>query len=240
VFDELTRENIEGRVVRRVGRPKWRDASVKVIEADGRRAILKDIGGRGWWFRVLFGRRLLARERRVLQRLDDVSGVPRAWRMLDRDGLLMEYIEGTYLSKKKVRSGELEIPPDLYGRCLGLVAELHARGVFHLDLRNRKNFVFTADLEPHIVDFASAVCVPRRLPLRGPVTRLLGWVDRVGVLKMKRLLSPERLTEPERRDLRRFERLRSVLLPHTLVTRRIRRFLRRRRRAKERRAAAPP
>jgi len=216
-FEKLTRENVESHVVRELARPKWRDALVRLVELDGRHAILKDVHGRNPLFRFTFGRRALARELRIYKLLDGIPGVPRALGMLDRDGLLIEYVDGSYVKRKRVRSGEVEVPADLYDRCLAILDAIHERGVFHLDLRNRKNFVIDDAGGVHVVDFVSAAFVPRWLPFRGAVERLLDAVDRSGVLKMKRLLTPERMTEEETLFLERFERRRLILFPPFLV-----------------------
>ena len=227
-FESLSRENIDQHVVGELGRPSWRDARVLLIEIDGERAILKDVHGRHWLYRHTLGRRTLAREFRVYKLLEGIGGIPLVHGMIDRDGLLVEYVAGTYISRKKIRSGEYVVPEDLYGRCFAVVDAMHARGVFHLDLRNRKNFLIGEGGEVHVVDFASAVCVPRWVPFRGAVMRFFARFDRAGVLKMKRLLSPERLTEDEARFLTRFERWRTILFPPLLVSRWLRRRKRRR------------
>lgn len=216
-FDDLSRENIEQHVVGEIGRPKWRDARVRIIEIAGVRAILKDVHGRHWLYRHTFGCWSLGREHHIYKLLEGVDGVPRAYGMIDRDGLLIEYVDGTYISRKKIRSGEYVVPEDLYDRCFAVVDAMHERGVFHLDLRNRKNFLIGDGGEVHVIDFASSFCVPRWLPFRGALMRLLSCFDRAGVLKMKRLLSPERLAEEEAEFLRRFERWRVVLFPPLLI-----------------------
>jgi len=217
-FDDLSRENIEQHVVGEIGRPKWRDARVRIVEVGGERAVLKDVHGRHWLYRHTLGCWALGREHHIYELLEGIDGVPRAYGMIDRDGLLIEYVDGSYLSRKKIRSGEYVVPEDLYDRCFAVVDAMHERGVFHLDLRNRKNFLIGEGGEVHVVDFALAVRVPRWLPLRGAVMRLLSCFDRAGVLKMKRLLSPERLTEKEARFLRWFERWRVILFPPLLVS----------------------
>ena len=231
MFEELSRENVGQYVVREIGRPKWRDARVKVVECDGQCAILKDVHDRHPLFRFTFGRRLIAREFRVYQVLEGVEGVPRAYRKLDKDAFLVEYINGEFVSRKKVRAG-LEVGEEFYAGCFGIIEELHRRGVVHLDLRSNKNFLIGAGDRPYVVDFASAICVPRWLPLRGLWVRLLGASDRAGVLKMKQRLTPGLVSDGQRKELARFERLRAVLVPPLVIFRAIRRAARNRRRAK--------
>ncbi len=229
MFDGLTRGNIGRYVVREIGRLRPLDARVKIIEMDGHRAVFKDMSGAPPLFRRLFGRRLIAREFAIYRALDGVEGVPRACRMIDRDGFLIEYIDNVRLRRKDIRRGA-KVPPEVYERCMRLVGEMHRRCIVHFDLRNRKNFLFDKDGRVYLVDFASAVRVPAWLPFRKGLVSLLGLFDRAGMLKMKRLLSPEQLTPGERRFLGRFELVRSILFPPALV----RRIMRRRRRDKGR------
>lgn len=227
MFDDLTRENVEQYVVREIGRPKWRDARVRVIERDGQRVILKDMGNRNMLFRALFGRRLIAREFRIYRALEGVEGVPRAYQMLDRDGFLMEYVDAEPALAWQQRGGKLE--QEFYDRCLRVVEALHERGVLHLDLRNKKNFLIGDAGRVYVIDFASAVRLPRWLPVQRIFMRLFGAADRTGVLKMKRRLSPELLSETDRIALRRFEFVRTLLFPPLVLGRAVRWLVRERR-----------
>ncbi len=240
MFDDLTRENIERYVILEIGRPKWRDARVRVIERGGQRAILKDVSDRGMLFRALFGRRLIAREFRLCRSLGGIEGVPRAYRMLDRNGFLMEYVDAEPALSRQQQGAELG--PEFYDRCLRVVEALHERGVLHLDLRNKKNFLIDGAGRAYVIDFASALRLPRWLPLRRVWMRLLGAADRAGVLKMKRRLSPELLSEAERGALRRFELVRTLLFPPILLVKAVRRLVReqrKNRRARNRKGALP-
>ncbi len=239
MFEELSRENIERYVVSEIGRPTRRDARVRLVEFSGRRAILKDVHDRGALFRLLIGRRLIAREFRFYRLLEGIEGFPRAYRMLDSDGVLLEYVESRRLSRRKARAGLLSIPQGFYDRCMAAVGAMHERGVFHLDLRNRKNFLLGEGDRPYIIDFASAVRVPRWLPFRRILVWVLGRIDRGGVLKMKRLLSPELLSAEERRFLTQFDRARAVLWPPSLIGLAVRRVLRKHNKAKKTRHRSP-
>jgi len=226
MLDSLTRDNLAQHVVRDFGRHGPRDARVTLVECDGRRAVLKDVRACSSLFRFTFGRRLIAREFRIYQALDGVPGVPRPGRLLDKDAFLVEYIDGSFLSRRDVRRGIVRLTNETYDACFRLVDELHRRGIVHLDLRNKRNFVFDKDLRPHVVDFASAVRVPRWAPLRPTVIRWLGVFDRAGVLKMKNHLSRALLSDDEKTFLRRFDRTRSILFPCGWLARAIRRWKR--------------
>jgi RIO-like serine/threonine protein kinase len=228
MLDTLTRDNVDRFVVREIGRPRGRDARIRLIEIDGGRAILKDMAGSHRLFRALIGRGLIRREFRTLRRLDDLDGVPRAYRMLDRDAFLMEFVDGAPLSRRDAKTGRLQLTSEPFDRCLELVAAMHDRGVYHLDLRTCNNVVFDAELRPHLIDFASAVSIPRWL-IRSVVGRVLGAFDRAGILKTKRRLAPASVRADEERFLERFELWRTILWPPAAIGRWLRRRRRKRR-----------
>ena len=232
MFEIISRENVGQYVVGEIGRPKWRDARVKVVEVNGRRAILKDVYGRCLFFRWTFGRHLIAREFKAYRALAGIEGVPRAYRMLDADGFVCEYIDGAPLTAKKVRE-ELDVPPDFYDRCFDVVRAMHKRGVVHMDLRNKRNILFAEGGRPYIVDFASAIRLPSWMPFRRRLLAVLGAFDRAGVLKLKQKVAGHLLSDEEEASLRRSERTRAIFFPHVLVLQAIRRFARNRRKAKQ-------
>jgi RIO-like serine/threonine protein kinase len=102
-------------------------------------------------------RRLLARERAALRRLDGLEGVPR---VVDdpalrgpgdpRDVLVRSWIEGEALP------GAAALPADFFDRLDELVAAVHARGVCHNDLHKEPNVVVGRDGYPWLVDFQLA------------------------------------------------------------------------------------
>jgi serine/threonine protein kinase len=138
--------------------------------------------------------------------------------MLDHDAFLMEYVDGSYIPRRDVRTGRITLTDEPFDRCLKLLDAIHERGVYHLDLRTRKNVVFDAGLRPHLIDFASAVTLPRGLA-RSPVGRMLAMFDRAGILKMKRLLARQCLRDTEARFLDRFELWRTIFWPPAAVVR---------------------
>jgi hypothetical protein len=134
-----------GRVVRRV--------------ASGSR-----LPGSGW-----VARRLLGRERRALQLLQGLAGIPAlrddapyasapsgdGERPARRDVLLRGWIEARPLQLAS------ELPEDFFERLEELVAELHARRVCHNDLHKEPNILVAEDGRPALVDFQLASHHPR-------------------------------------------------------------------------------
>jgi hypothetical protein len=88
------------------------------------------------------------------------------------------------------------------------VDELHKRGWVHLDLHRRTNILFV-DGKVFVVDLASALHTGG-IPFLGRFfTGLVGLADRLSLIKMKNIFSPELLTESEHRWLK----LRNFFMP---------------------------
>ena len=98
----------------------------------------------------------------------------------------------------------------MFEKLAGLVGRMHARGVYHLDLRKRDNILVTAAGQPCVIDFnASIRLTPGSLAARclAPILRR---VDTGAVLKWKARLAPGLLSESERRRYRRESLLRRL------------------------------
>jgi hypothetical protein len=91
---------------------------------------------------------------------------------------------------------------------------MHARGVAHLDLRQKKNILIAE--RPYVIDFANAVLVRPDSPLR-PLLPRLKRVDESGLIKFKARNWPHLLTDADREFLKAHRDLRSfwIFSPHT-------------------------
>jgi RIO-like serine/threonine protein kinase len=168
---------------------------VSVVDDKGRAAVLKDYRTKNAVTRGLLAPILVRREYAILKRLEGIPGIPRAYAIVGKMALLIEYIEGKTLNKFK--PGEL---PDLiYERLCETVRAMHGRGVVHLDLRQKKNIVVAGD-RPYLVDFANA--------LKGRLTRQLRAVDESGLLKFKQRNFPHLVTDGDREVLKSHKFLR--------------------------------
>ncbi len=140
---------------------------------------------------------LLARERRALARLEGVAGVPPLRAVVDRDAFAIGWLEGQPLDRAAFQRD----PQGLAAQLRAILRELHARRVYHLDLRQRQNLLVTAEGRLACVDFGASVAA-------GPLTqlllgRLLAWVDRQAGLKYLARYAPEQLTAAEARQVLR-------------------------------------
>ncbi len=150
--------------------------------------VVKDFAGRAPWLRATLGRWLVGRELRAYRALAGHPAVPRLLGRLDAYAFALEYRPGRRLSRQRAA----ELPPDFLPRLAHAVAEMHARGVVHLDLRHRSNVLADAAGAPVLIDFASALCLR---PGRWPDRLLLGWLaalDRRALAKWRAKLAPGR------------------------------------------------
>jgi RIO-like serine/threonine protein kinase len=200
MIPKFPRAEIEKRTVR-VLRPKtWVAPEVRLLDLDGKPAVLKDFAPLPLATRLAVGLQLVRWETKILRQLLGLEGVPQLLATVDRFAFVMSFLEARMLYKVPAA----ELPPKVFDRVLELVDAMHARGVVHLDLRQRKNTLLTADSKPAIIDFASAMHFAKD----GKVFRFMKNVDRSAILKLKNRVQPEEMTEEEKEQLKSFDRMR--------------------------------
>jgi tRNA A-37 threonylcarbamoyl transferase component Bud32 len=185
----------------------WGKADILRFSYDGGEAILKDFSAKSAPVRWL-GRRQLRSERRALDRLAGVPGVPAVLGALPPFGLFLQPMRGEAITRWR-RRPRPEIAPMLE-RLDRLVGLIHARGVAHLDLRKRDNILVAADGTPSVIDFNASVAFRTGSAGARLLFPILRAVDRSALLKWKALLTPEALTTDERRRHRRMSLLRRL------------------------------
>jgi predicted Ser/Thr protein kinase len=179
-------------------------ADVFITRFCGQRFVVKDFGKKGFLERNLVGRMVIAREIRAYRALAGIDGLPSQFKRLSPFSIAVEYLEGKDLGGI-VRG---EIGPGAVLQFESIVEELHERGWVHLDLQRRSN-ILLVDGKVFVVDLASAVH-PGSIPVVGRcLTRLLGFADRLSLIKMKNIYAPELITAREKKWLR----LRNLMMP---------------------------
>ena len=136
--------------------------------------------------------------------------MPRLLGQLDRDALVLSLVPGRTLDGDLFRAR----PRELFAQLSALIDSLHALGVFHLDLHQRKNLLVDENGRLGVVDFGAAVVL-------GPAARaLLGGLmtrsDRHAPYKFLARFAPEELTPEEARAVlwqRRLRRLWPFMRP---------------------------
>jgi predicted Ser/Thr protein kinase len=186
---------------------------LRLVEWRGETAVAKD------WSHVHpimrpHARRCLEREWRALEALAGLPGVPRPLERLPH-AIVVSHVEGRPLHGRSLREGQRG---PFFDALDGCVAQIHGRGVVHLDLRQRRNILCGPDGQPRVLDFESAlVCDPGRL--HGRLLLQLGrLVDRLALLKHRARFVARGLSPHERRVVR-FARAGRWLWPSTLLHR---------------------
>ena len=184
-FAGLTRRDLNQYLHRQLRPGGGTRPALLILQHDGARAVLKDFQAGSWFLRALVGPWLIRREAHVYQALAGAPGVPRLIGLLDRHALLIEHIEG----RNCAQYADGELPREFFDRLLAVVRGIHARGVVHCDIKNRSNIVVTDDLDPYIVDFASAFTGEGRFgPLRRFAFERFRIDDRRAVVKARLLV----------------------------------------------------
>jgi predicted Ser/Thr protein kinase len=138
------------RVLNRGGRS---NPDVLLVRHAGGLVVVKDFAPRGRFVRRWLGPWLCARELRAWRALEGHPAVPRLIGAVDRLAFAVEYRPGETLF-----SGRLQpVPEGFLAQLEEAVAEMHRRGVVHLDLRNRTNVLRDENGRPVLIDFGSAL-----------------------------------------------------------------------------------
>ena len=181
---------------------------VLLIEMNGDKAVLKDHGACDPWFASILGPLLAAREARAIRRLHDVKGVPQLLARPDSKSLLLQYLPALPLSDKENENIDWK---KFFDRLQILLFEMHQRGVAHCDLRSPFNTLIDANRDPIIVDFVAAVTAGRRwnLPANWVFRRFVE-ADRGALIKLKKSVAPELISELENERLTRHSKSEQV------------------------------
>jgi tRNA A-37 threonylcarbamoyl transferase component Bud32 len=186
----INREEFESGAGANLSPERWYKPEVRPVTVRGVPCLVKDFRRRPLPWRLTVGRFVIEREATIYRALRGVPGVPRFFGQFDADSFLVARIDGRDLSTFRKK----EISPDFIDRLGALVSSLHARGVVHWDLRQRKNILVDRGGAPWLIDFASSV----RFPRGSCLLRWAGTSDRSGVAKLREKYAPETLTDEDR------------------------------------------
>ncbi|MHC4469408.1 MAG: BUD32 family EKC/KEOPS complex subunit [Planctomycetota bacterium] len=169
----------------------WHKPEIRPVEIRGRACLVKDYGRRPFLFRHTVGRLVISREVDIYRALGGLPGTPRFHGQVDPFAFVVERIEGRPVAEFRKRT----LPPGFLDRLSSLVAAIHAKGVAHWDLRQRRNVLVGPGGGPWVIDFASGI----RLPRGSWLHRLACLPDLSGVAKLRAKHAPDTLTEEDRR-----------------------------------------
>lgn len=167
------------------------------------RLVEKTYRNRIWPVRLM-GRALIAWEAFIYGRLSGLCGIPTLIERPDPYTIMT-----TFMGGENLRETPSRLNAAYFEKMAGIIEAMHAHGVIHLDLRNRRNYGCDGHGEPYLVDFASALYIP----WDGTLRKLMARLDWLGFVKVKAKLAPELLSGRERRRYLLGETLSAVWLP---------------------------
>ena len=127
------------------------------IEENGVKAIVKDFSCNGFWFRNIFGRFLIWREKKAYHRLEGLSGVPALFGATGGIALIIEEIQGTAIGSMEVIK---TLDEKFFSDLKNLIERFHDRGIVHCDLKRAPNIMRGNDGNPYIIDWAASISKP--------------------------------------------------------------------------------
>lgn len=196
----LNRSNLEGQTVQYVRRGKPWQADLLLVKLNGKLGMVKDYSKRPWLYRIAVGMLSTRREELIYKKLQGLPGVPRLFGQLDRYALVVEYIPGKDASK--VKPGL--VGPDFFDKLEGAVNRIHERGIVLCDLRHVANIIVSDQGDPYLVDFCTAFERGSRWNIfKKWLYHLFHQDDLLGVIKVKKHLAPDLLSDEERTRLDR-------------------------------------
>lgn len=202
----LNRESLRDLAAGYVVKGAWNKADILLVPLAGQDVAVKDYARKTAIVRWL-GAWQLSREARAYERLAGLAGVPRFLGRIDRNAIAIEYVGGIRLPKVHHRMGGV---PRVAERLRALLAEVHARGVIHGDLRSRDNFLVTRSGDLYLIDFSSATVFSDNGVMRRLFFKRLRRGEQRALLKWKVALVPDELTSAELASHRRFKRIRKL------------------------------
>ena len=130
-----------------------RNPDVLLVRHEGTLVVVKDFAQRGPFVRRFLAPWLVRRELRAWRALDGHPAVPRVVGPIDRLAFAVEYRPGHSLFTARRQP----VPEGFLSALEAALAEMHRRGVVHLDLRNRTNVLSDEAGRPVLIDFGSAL-----------------------------------------------------------------------------------
>ena len=131
----------------------------------------------GW-----LGRRTARNERKLLEQLSGLDGIPALAGLVSAGGPVLEHaVAREYIAGHPL--GNREAVPDSFFHDLeSLLRGMHERRTVYVDLHKRENIIVSEHGKPCLIDFQISISWPRWLP-RGPLFRIFQRSDEYHLMK---------------------------------------------------------
>lgn len=160
------------------------------------------------------GRFLCGREVAHYERVQDLPGVPALIGRVDATGFLHDFVPGRPLGRDDT------VSDTFFAELQEMLDTLHKRDIAYVDLNKRQNILLGEDGKPYLIDFQISIYCPAkgwgRIPGARWMLRRFQHADHYHLLKHKRRLRPDQLTEDERKIV---EHLSIWIRLHRLIAR---------------------
>jgi hypothetical protein len=167
------------------------------------------------------GRFLCRREVRFYLACADLPNIPKMLGRVGPTGFVHAYVPGRPLSKQH------PVPDSLFDELFGLLQTLHDRNIAYVDTNKPQNILQGEDGRPHLIDFQISFDLHDfgNNPLTRALLRRLQKEDFYHILKHKRKLRPDLMTEEEKARAKNVSAFikahRFITRPYFLIRRRI-------------------
>ncbi len=181
---------------------------LRVIEENGKRAVIKDFSVNGLIYRNTAGRFLVWREKKAYEKLAGIKGIPVFYGSIDGLAVIMEEIPGKSIKSVHKTTG---IPEKFYTDLHDLLQTIHAAGLAHCDLKRAPNIIVGNDGMPYLVDWSASISAVEFgiFPL-SLIFRRFVRDDFNSIIKLKLKYNPEMVSLEEKEEYKSrgfFERI---------------------------------
>jgi hypothetical protein len=182
----FTRKDIVSGKVDILSKGRWANADLYLFSQGMQRWVIKDFAPCPPFIRKTWGRAIARREYQAFTKLKGIPGIPESTFLMDDYAVCYRFIEGRTLKDTPPEA----VSHDFFFKLEDLVAQMHARNLVHLDIRNRRNILVTDAGEPALLDFQTSLNLEY---MPGFLRNLLKDIDFSGVYKSWNNTQPETL-----------------------------------------------
>jgi len=198
MFESLKLSDLPERQCGVLRKPSNTRPLLRVIEENGKRAVVKDFSVNGFIYRNTAGRFLVWREKKAYEKLEGIKGVPVFYGSIDGLAVIMEEIPGESIKSVHKTTG---IPEKFYMDLHDLLRTIHAAGLAHCDLKRAPNIIVGNDGMPYLVDWSASISAGEFgvFPLTMIFKRFVR-DDFDSIIKLKLKYNPEMVSMEEKEE----------------------------------------